>query len=355
MKQKSGISERFSRGEKMKEDCFTGACPVIDDHDKKVVKLSEGAGGKEMEELISVLTKKFFVNNDWSNIGDDAASIEIGKKRLFFTSDSYVVTPIFFPGGNIGKIAFCGTVNDLAVMGARPLGISLSLVIEEGFDKEELNRIIDSIAELSKETNIPIVTGDTKVMEKGSIDKIIINTSGVGIAEHPLDKELKTGDKVIISGGIGEHGTALIAKRFDIETSVITDSKPLYEEIESVNRLIKQAKDITRGGIAAILNEIAEKNNVGILVNESEVPVLKEVRALTNILGIDAFNLACEGRFVCIASEENSVRAVELLKRFNDNATIIGEVTNDGGVIVQTRFGKKLLSKPSGNLVPRIC
>lgn len=318
------------------------------------VTLSEGSGGKEMHGLIARIAEKLYTG-DWEHIGDDSASFVLDKKRFFFTTDSYVVSPVFFPGGDIGKIAFCGTVNDLAVMGARPLGISLGLVLEEGFEKEKLFRIIDSIATLSKKTKIPVTTGDTKVMERGSVDKIIISTSGIGYAERPLDIPLAAGDKVIVSGGIGEHGTALLARRFEIETTVVTDSKPLWGEINAVKCMIKQAKDVTRGGLAGVLNELAMRNNVALLIDERSVPMQKEVYALTELLGIDAYSLACEGRFVCIAPAKNADTVVSALRKFNRMATVIGAVSKGNGVTVQTKFGKRLLNMPSGILVPRIC
>jgi len=317
------------------------------------VKLSEGSGGKEMQELISEFRKRLPKGN-WKNVLDDAASIDFAGK-LVFTTDSYVVTPLFFPGGDIGKIAFCGTVNDLAVMGAKPLGVSVGMIIEEGFSKKELFKIIDSIARESKKTGIPIVTGDTKVMEKGSIDKIVINTAGIGKAESVLDKKVCVGDAVIVSGGIGEHAAALLAERFDLKSKLKTDCKPLWEEINSVRNQLKQAKDITRGGLSGVLNELADKNMVQIFVKEESIPVKKEVRALTEILGIDFYPLACEGRFVCVCSEKNSEAVLKKLKKFNSSAEIIGKIGKGSGVIVQTKFGKKKLRTPSGNIVPRIC
>ncbi len=318
------------------------------------VTLSEGSGGKEMHELVTSITEKLHTG-DWEHIGDDSASFLHGGKRFFFTTDSYVVSPHFFPGGNIGHLAFCGTVNDLSVMGAKPLGISLGLVLEEGFEKDKLFEIVDTIARLSKEAGIPVTTGDTKVMERGSVDKIIINTSGVGFAERPLDIPLEAGDKIIVSGGIGEHGTALLARRFEIETNVITDSKPLWQEIDAVRELIKQAKDVTRGGMASVLNEIATRNKVALLIDEQSIPMHQEVRALTEVLGIDVFSLACEGRFVCACPAESADSVVSALQKYNKMAAVIGEVGQGKDVTVQTKFGKRLLNMPSGILVPRIC
>jgi len=306
-----------------------------------------------MQALVREFRKRLPKGN-WKNVLDDAASIDF-KGKLVFTTDSYVVTPLFFPGGDIGKIAFCGTVNDLAVMGAKPLGVSVSMIIEEGFSKKKLFKIIDSIARESKKTGVPVVTGDTKVMEKGSVDKLIINTSGVGKAEKILDEKLSAGDTVIVSGGIGEHAAALLAERFELKSKLKTDCKPIWEEINSVRKYLRQAKDITRGGLSGVLNELAGKNSVQIFVEEEKIPVKREVRSLTEILGIDFYPLACEGRFVCVCSAKNSVLVLKKLKKFNSSAVMIGTVRKGSDVIVQTKFGKKKLKAPSGKIVPRIC
>ncbi len=337
----------------MKDNCLTGNCPDLTDRAVNRVKISEGAGGVEMQRLIEELKKHLPSSSSWKHTDNDSALFHLGDKKILFTTDSYVVTPLFFRGGNIGKIAFCGTVNDLAVMGAKPIGISLSLVLEEGFSKEELYKIMQTIGEMSRKTGIPIVTGDTKVMEKRSVDKIIINTSGIGVAEKVLDEPLQIGDQIIVSRGIGEHGAALLANRFAIETNLETDSKPLWEEINAIQCLIKQAKDITRGGLAAILNELAQ--NVMFFIHEEKIPMQAEVCALTKILGIDVYSLASEGAFVCFANPQNAPLVLEVLKRYNSLASIIGEVQSGKGVTVQTRFGKKNLPAPTGNLVPRIC
>jgi hydrogenase expression/formation protein HypE len=354
-----GASERSNKEIRQvsdSEDCLTGACPTPQEPDEALVKLSEGSGGRDMLALLDTIAERLPYRGDWDHTDNDSATLKIADdKYLVFTTDTYVVTPAFFPGGNIGKLAFCGTVNDLAMMGARPLGLSMGLVLEESMPKSELNEIIDTIGKLSKEHKIPVATGDTKVMERGALDKIVINTSGVGIVEKPLQAKLKPGDKIIFSGGIGEHGTALLAKRFELETDLKTDSKPLHEEIEAVKDDIKQARDITRGGVAAVLNELAGKAGVKFFIEEEIVPMKSQVFALTEILGIEVYNLACEGRFVCFASADKADAVVKKLKKFNDMATIIGEVQAGENVEIQTRFGKKLLSMPIGELVPRIC
>jgi len=339
-----------------KDDCLTGACPTLQEADPNLVKLSEGSGGRDMLRLLDTIAEKLPFRGDWENTDNDSATLPLGDgKHLVFTTDTYVVTPAFFPGGNIGKLAFCGTVNDLTMLGAKPLGLSMGLVLAEGMPKSELDQIISTMGKLSKEHKIPIATGDTKVMERGALDKIVINTSGVGIIEKPIHEALKPADKIIFSGGIGEHGSALLAKRFELETDLITDSKPLHEEIAAVKDDIKQARDITRGGAAAVLNEIASKEGMKFFIEEEAVPMKSQVYALTEILGIEPYNLACEGRFVCFAAADKAEAVVKKLKKFNEMATIVGEVKEGENVEIQTRFGSKLLSMPIGELVPRIC
>lgn len=327
---------------------------------KDFVSLIEGSGGEEMQKLIDSFTFKH--RGKWDHVDDDAATFELPNGDiLYFTTDSFIVNPIFFPGGDIGHLAFCGVINDLSVMGAKPFGLSLSFVIEEGFSKDDLNKIIDSINSLSKKYLVPISTGDTKVMEKGKLDKIIINMSGVGISkkEELLTKKIISGDKIIISGGLGEHAVALLSKRFNYKTSIVTDSKPLLEEINAVKDLIKYAKDPTRGGIASILNEIAIKNNLTFELNEESIKSKDEVKNVCEMLGINIYELACEGRFICFCDEKNAEKVVNILKKFNELSSIIGEVKNNqeynGKVIINTSLGKRLLPNPVGRIVPRIC
>jgi hydrogenase expression/formation protein HypE len=307
-----------------------------------------------MEELIRIIRKKLELKGEWKNMTDDSASGSLSGK-LLFTTDSYIVTPLFFPGGDIGKISICGTINDLAVMGAEPKGMSMGLVIEEGFPKETLFRIIDSMNVVSKATGVPIVTGDTKVMEHGKIDKLVINTSGVGSAERILDEAAKPGDVLIVSGGLGEHGAALLSERFGFKSNLASDCKSLIEEMRSVRGLIKQAKDVTRGGIATILNEFSERSSIQIEVNDEVMPIKPQVRSITEMLGIDPYSLASEGMFACIASSENQEEIIGRLKRFNHDAAVIGRVSEGSGVVIQTRCGKRILPRPSGVIVPRIC
>ncbi len=319
------------------------------------ITLSEGNGGDEMQALIREIRAAIGGPGKWKNTDNDSAAIKIRDEHLFFTTDSYVASPIFFPGGDIGKIAACGTINDLAVTGAEPLGLSLSFVFEEGFDKEDLSRILASIANVSRETGIPIATGDTKVMEKGKLDGLIINTAGVGLGNAILDAKIEPGDKLIASGGIGEHSIALLSKRFEFETEIQTDSKPLIEEMRAIRGLVKQAKDITRGGLSAALNEMAGRSSVGMLVHEESIPVKKQVYSASEILGLEPLELACEGRLVCACKPENAKQALASLKKFNPEASIIGEATEGKDVVLKTRIGKRIMHNPTGNLVPRIC
>jgi len=324
--------------------------------DEDVVSLAEGSGGADMTELIDSF--KFTNRGRWGNWDNDAATVNIGaSKRLLFTTDSYVVTPVFFPGGDIGRIAACGTINDLAVMGAEPLGLSVALVLEEGYPKRDLMRIISSIDKVSVACGVPVVTGDTKVMERGKVDGIVINTAGVGLASAKslLGRKPKVGDKVILSGGLGEHAVALLSRRFDFECDIVSDGKPILKEMRAVRGRIKLAKDVTRGGLAATTNEVCKKYGIGMLLDESRIPVKEGVRKAAELLGIDPYELACEGRFMCVAEHRNAKKVEGALRRFNREAAVIGEVTSGGDVIVQTFLGKRMMPQPRGRIVPRIC
>ena len=325
-----------------------------------MITLNEGLGGAQMQKLIEKIRSKLTLKNNWSNINDDAATLKLNKNyknnNLVFTTDSYTVNPIFFPGGDIGKLSFCGTINDLAVMGAEPAGISLVIVIEEGFSDDDFMKIISSIGEVSEKTGIPVVTGDTKVMDKGSIDKIVINTSGIGFTDNVISNSgLSAGDKIIVSGSIGDHGIALLSKRFDYETKLVSDCAPVIAEVRAISEYVTAMKDPTRGGVAAVLNEMAEKSNVKIILDEEKIPVKREVNAVCDLLGLNVYEIACEGRFVCGVKKEHANEAVKMLKKFNPGAEIIGEVVLGKGVFIQTKVGVRPLEVPTGKLIPRIC
>ena len=316
-----------------------------------------GGGGQKSSELISEIRKIIKNVGKWKNTGDDGAVFDLGKEKLVFTTDAFIVDPLFFPGGDIGKIAMCGTINDLSMMGAKPIGISLSLVIEEGFSMDDLKRIINSINDISKKTKIPIVTGDTKVTEKGKIDKIEITTAGIGLVKDVINNSgAKVGDLIISSGDLGEHAVALLAQRFDYKTKLKSDCKPLNIEIERVGKFLTASKDPTRGGLAANLNEIADKSKVKIILNEDKLPYKKEVIAITELLGLDIFSLASEGRFVASVNRKDSEKVLRILKKFNSEAKIIGEVLKGRGVYIKNNLGTlRRIEVPRGKLIPRIC
>ncbi len=323
----------------------------------KGIEIAHGSGGKKSVELIDEIRKILKEKSHWKNTDDDGAVLKWGKKNLVFTTDAFIVDPIFFPGGDIGKLAICGTINDLAMMGAQPLGLSLSLVIEEGFSWQDLQKIIGSINQVSQKEKIPIVTGDTKVIEKGKLDKIEITTAGIGIAQFVLSSEgARPGDMLVASGELGKHGAALLAKRFGSLREIKSDCQPLNPQIKKVAPFLTSAKDPTRGGVAAVLNEVAEKSNVKIILDEEKLPFPKEVAALSNLLGIDKLALPSEGRFVATVPTHQVKKVVDRLKKFNHQAGIIGKVEKGKGVYLKTVLGTlRKIEIPEGKLIPRIC
>ena len=338
------------------------------------IELDHGGGGAKSSELIKQVRKILGGAGKWQNSGDDSASLALSKislskkdfqnQHLLLTTDAFIVDPIFFPGGDIGKIAVCGTINDLAVMGARPLGISLSIVVEEGFPNADFLKIIKSIAKVSKEAGVPIVTGDTKVTEKGKLDKIEITTAGIGMAEKVINNAgAQVGDVVIASGDLGEHTVALLSERFGYRSRVSSDCKPIDKEMLAIGKFVHAAKDPTRGGLAANLVEMAEKSKVKIVLDENLLPYKKETIALGGLLGIDIFSFVSEGRFLATVSEKDAAKVLRILKKFNPEAKIIGNVQKpvrrrggDTGVYLQTNLGSlRPIEMPNGKLIPRIC
>lgn len=349
------------------------------------ITLSHGAGGAIMQKLIQ--------KNILERIGgfESDKGIEISLQDLddagvvndiIFTTDSYVVKPIFFPGGDIGSLAVSGTINDLSVMGAEPLALSLGLIIEEGFLISELDQILDSVGKISKRTGIPIITGDTKVMEKGALDKITINTSGIGkrskFLDHNVeevrkyrnfeeiwlkDSNLEEGDKILISGSIGDHGITILSARegYGYETKLRSDTCPLNSMISKGLEVggIVAMKDPTRGGLANTLNEWSQKSKVNIEVNEESIPIKEPVRAACEMLGIEPLNIANEGKVVMGVVKEKADEILEALKKTEEgkDAAVIGEVKKgDGMVILNTLVGgKRIVDMPIGDPVPRIC
>ena len=323
--------------------------------DKKVT-LNHGSGGAMMGELVSGIRKSLELKGSWEGTLDDSAYLKAGDSYLVFTTDSYIQSPHFFPGGDIGKLAVTGTLNDLAVMGSRPIALSFSIIVEEGFPMKDLEKIISSANDISKKLNVPIVTGDTKVMPKGQLDGIIINTAGIGKAVNVIKNEnISQGDSIIVTGPVGDHGGAVLVKRFGYKTDLISDCASIIDIMDMLKNKIKSAKDPTRGGLAACLNELADKAGVRIVVDDDKIPIRKETRAISDILGIDPLTLACEGRVVFAVSEEDEKEALNILKAKYPDAAVIGTAIEGKGVILKTKIGERYLDNPRGEGVPRIC
>ena len=333
--------------------------------DDKIL-LAHGSGGKLAHDLI---TRSFVsaLDNPLLSQMDDAAVFDV-KHRLAFTTDSYVVNPIFFPGGNIGKLAVCGTVNDLATSGARPLYLSLALIIEEGLPLKDLKLVINSIKTTADEAGVKIVTGDTKVVNRGSADKLFINTSGIGIIPEGLSisgSNARPGDKVILSGTIGDHGIAVLSKRegIDFSTDLESDCAPLaglVADMLKASRNIHSLRDPTRGGLATTLNELAEQSKVGIRIEETKIPVKDEVIGACEMLGFDPLYVANEGKMIAIVAAEDATKILKAMQkhRYGKDAAIIGEVITEhpGRVVMTTVLGSsRIVDMLVGDLLPRIC
>lgn len=330
------------------------------------ILLSHGAGGRLMHELVESLFLREF-DNPVLKEAMDSGIVTIGNRKVAFTTDSYVVNPIFFPGGDIGSLAVYGTVNDLAVCGARPLYISLGLIIEEGFEKKILARIASSIKAAAKRSGVIVVTGDTKVVERGSCDGIFINTSGLGeiFYEGLSTEKIRAGDAVVISGPLGDHAIAVLSKRegLDLGVPVKSDSAPLNGLIGHVLRASKKVRfmrDPTRGGLATTINEIVRGLRVGIALDERAIPVKGPTLSACELLGYDPLYLACEGRVVIVVAGEDASRIVNIMRNhpLGKGARIIGHVTKDcgGKVYLKTASGgKRLVDMLAGDQLPRIC
>ena len=331
------------------------------------ILLDHGGGGLLMNELIAhtFLPK---LKNTYLERMEDGAVFDIGNKKLCFSTDSYVVSPIFFPGGDIGSLAVHGTVNDIAMCGGIPLFLSAGFILEEGFSMEDLEKIISSMAEAAAKAGTQIVTGDTKVVAKGAADGIFINVSGIGVIKYKgiiSPKSIMPGDKVIINGTIGDHSAAILSRRQDLgfKTEVVSDSAPLNSLVESilkVSRNIHCMRDVTRGGLGAILCEIATQSESQITIEEREIPVKDEVRGICEILGLDPLFLANEGKMVLFCRPEDAGKVLNTMKKheYGKNAAIIGEVHKKGrGRLVMNTVigGAREIDLPSGELVPRIC
>lgn len=329
-----------------------------------------GAGGELMAKLLNEHILKHFSRRSAGRIGlealdDGATLLSPGEGELVVTTDSHVVKPIFFPGGDIGRLAAAGTINDLAMMGAQPIALTLGLILEEDFPIADLDRILNSLATTLEEVGAALICGDTKVMGKGELDGIAINTTGFGIANHAIgDADLAVGDRVIVTGTIGDHGMALLASReeFHLESSLKSDVAPIWPLIERALQVggIKAMKDPTRGGLAAVLNEMARKSASSIEVQEPKIPMRDEVFGLAGMLGISPLEVANEGKAVLIAAAEKADEMLAALRAhpLGKDAALIGEVTDEypGRVILATQVGgRRFLEMPLGDPVPRIC
>lgn len=331
------------------------------------ILLGHGGGGKLTGRLVKDTILPKLNRGKLSGLPDSVVLNGLGD-RIAYTTDSYTVSPVFFPGGNIGSLAIHGTCNDLACSGARPTYLSLGLILEEGLPMNELDEVLESMSNAADEAGVEIVTGDTKVVPKGGADRIFINTSGIGKIEHSLDLGLDSveiGDEIIVSGPVGNHGMAVMLSRaeFSFDFSIRSDSASIWPVVERLLQLgtdLKFLRDPTRGGIAATLNEIASGASVEIAVDENSIPVDDDVRSASEILGIDPLLAANEGKVVAVVKKGTSAKALDLMAAcgLSSNAKAIGRVisTSASRVIINTKIGgSRILSEPSGELLPRIC
>jgi hydrogenase expression/formation protein HypE len=329
------------------------------------VTLMHGAGGEVMGELLQTLTK--FSHNNAGGIGlealDDGAVIPFHGHNLVFTTDSHVVRPIFFPGGDIGRIAVCGTINDLAMMGGCPVALSCGMIIEEGFEVADLARIVASMDEALGEAGANLVTGDTKVMERGALDGIAINTAGIGVADTVIrDNGLQPGDRIIVSGTLGDHGIAIMAHRegFDLGGQIKSDVAPLWGMVQQALAAgtIHAMKDPTRGGFASAMNEMAKKSHVCVRIREESLPFRRSVKSAAGMLGIDPLEVANEGKVVMGVppSDVDAVLAALRSHKYGRDAAVVGVVTLGAHVIMETAIGgERFIETPMGDPVPRVC
>ena len=345
---------------------FQLQCPApVNDSDR--VQLAHGGGGRRMHELLEGLLLPSFGNQALLE-RHDGATLQIGAARLAFTTDSYVVRPLFFPGGDIGTLAINGTVNDLAMCGARPLYLSSALILEEGLPMETLRRVVDSMQRCATAAGVQLVTGDTKVVDKGKGDGIFINTAGIGVVEHNVaisPGNVRPGDAILLSGDIGRHGITVMATRegLSFESEVESDCAPLWDPVKELLDAkveIHCLRDLTRGGLSSGLIEIAEASGTRGAIVEAAIPVLEQVSGACEILGLDPLYLANEGRFVAYVAARDCDRALDILRSFpvSERAACIGRVTDApaGLVTMKTSLGtERVIDMLSGEQLPRIC
>ena len=330
----------------------------------EIITLDYGSGGKKTARLIDELLLPAFSNPALDALGDGA--LIRGAEQLAFSTDSFVVDPIFFPGGDIGKLAVCGTVNDLAVCGAEPKYLSCAFILEEGLAMSDLRRIVDSIRSQCAALGVAVVTGDTKVVEKGRGDKIYINTAGIGFVKHPglSPKNIRAGDVVIVSGTVGDHGTAVMLARSGMMQGDIRSDcaalSPLCARVLAAAKGVRVLRDPTRGGVATTLNEFVEGGELGIVIDEAAVPVRPQVRAACELLGLEALYCANEGKVLAVVAAEDADKVLAAMRESAEgrDAAVIGRVTADypGKLVMRTAFGgKRILQKLTGAQLPRIC
>ena len=345
---------------------FNASCPLPIQQYSNVL-LAHGGGGKLMHQLLENVFGKAF-SNPILDSRHDSAQFSVPPGKLAMTTDSYVVRPIFFPGGDIGSMAIHGTVNDLAMSGARPLYLSCGFIIEEGLPMETLWRVVCSMRDAAQRCGVQIVTGDTKVVDKGKGDGLFINTTGIGVIEHALaiaPQNAQPGDAVIISGDLGRHGMAIMAVRegLQFESTIESDSAPVHEPVEALIKAgieIHCLRDLTRGGLASALNEIAEAAGVKIAIEQKAVPMREDVHAACEMLGLDPLHVANEGRFVAFVAAKDAERAKQILSEYevSAGAANIGKVVEKAAPLVTLRSAigaSRILDMPSGEQLPRIC
>ena len=361
------MSSDAAAGAETADASFLGAvCPIPITNYNEIV-LAHGSGGKLSHQLMEKMVLPQFRNELLEPLHDGAV-FSIGGQRVAFSTDSYVVSPIFFPGGDIGKLAVHGTVNDLAMCGARPLYLSVGFILEEGTPMEDFWRVVQSMREAAAAAGVMLVTGDTKVVDRGKADKIFINTSGIGVIPEGINiapSRAQPEDKIIISGAMAVHGIAIMSRRegLEFESEIASDTAPLNGLVETIlaaNKNVHVLRDPTRGGITSALTEIAQAAKVGMLLNEEAIPISEEVKGACEILGLDPLYVANEGKLLAItaASEADRVLAAMQSHPLGSEAAIIGEVTDDhpGFVMMKTRVGgKRVVDMLSGEQLPRIC
>ena len=331
---------------------------------EEIITLDYGSGGKKTSRLIEELLLPAFSNPALDSLGDGA--IIEGSAQLAFSTDSFVVDPVFFPGGDIGKLAVCGTVNDLAVCGAEPRYLSCALILEEGLPMDDLKRVVDSIRSAAEHAGVRIVTGDTKVVEKGRGDKLYINTAGIGFLKYPglSPKNIRAGDAVLVSGTVGDHGTAVMLARSGMMQGELTSDcaalNTLCAAILETGANVRVLRDPTRGGVATTLNEFIEGTSLGIEIDEEKIPVRPQVQAACSMLGLEPLYCANEGKLLAVVGPDDAERVLDAMRSTEEgrDAALIGTVSADcpGRLVMKTKFGgKRILQKLTGAQLPRIC